>query len=158
MLACLITNQAPRSIQSRNLPQYKKYLINEFHHHGYSSSEKPFSFSLYSKVIYIHRSRKAPVDVDNMSKPLVDAFNGIIYSDDNIINHRVCSKISRHDINAYELNLTVLPDAVAEKFDEYLENDSEHILYYEVGTFSESMVFAGAENSAPYIGGEQDEA
>jgi len=65
-----------------------------------------------------------------------------------MINHRVCSKIFYDDFISYGINLKSLPSEVIERFDKYLEEKSEHILYFEIGNFSESMV---------YIGGERDE-
>lgn len=146
MLACFLTNTRPRSIQADRVQIYKERLIDEFHNQGLSFTGTPYSSPLYSKVIYIHL-RKTDIDVDNMSKPLVDAFKGILYRDDKIINHRVCSKISLNDIDSYELNLAALPTEIAEKFDKYLAENSDHILYYEIGEFSESMVYVGGEKS-----------
>ena len=147
MLACFVTNICPRSIQAQGVQKYKKNLIEEFNNQRVSFKGTPFSSALYSKIIYIHLA-KTDIDVDNLSKPLVDAFKGILYDDDIIINHRVCSKISYNDFIAYEINIESLPSEIIERFDGYLEEKSEHILYFEIGNFSESMV---------YIGGEKDE-
>lgn len=144
MLACLVTDLSPRSIQSEKLDKYKTRIIDVYKSQGFCVDGVPFSTPLYSKVIYIHL-HQTTIDVDNMSKPLVDAFKGILYDDDKIINHRVCSKISLSDLDSYELNLTVLPAKIAEKLDELFSLSSEHILYYEIGNFSESMVYMGGE-------------
>ena len=134
-------------MQAVNVQNYKKRLIEEFKNQGISFPGTPFSSALYSKIIYIHLA-KTDIDVDNLSKPLVDAFKGIFYDDDGVINHRVCSKISYDDFIAYEINLKSLPSEIIERFDTYLEGKNEHILYFEIGNFSKSMV---------YIGGERDE-
>ena len=144
MLACLVTDLTPLSIQASKLQGYKKRLLKEFQAQRISFSGIPFSFSLYSKVIYIHL-RHTSLDVDNMSKPIVDAFNGVLYTDDKIINHRVCSKISFDDLGSYELDLKALPPEILERFDKYLSRGSEHILYYEIGKFNETMVYIGGE-------------
>jgi len=144
ILACFVTNMRPRSIQAEGVQKYKTNLIEEFKNQGISFHGSPFSSALYSKIIYIHLAR-ADIDVDNMSKPLVDAFKGILYVDDIVINHRVCSKISYNDFIEYEMNLTSLPTQVIERFDKYLEEKSEHILYFEIGHFSKSMVYIGGE-------------
>lgn len=145
MLACLVTDLQPRSIQAKNVQKYKTRLVDEFQKQGYSVSGVPFAEILYSKVIYIHVG-KTNLDVDNLSKPLVDAFSGLIYDDDSTINHRVCSKISFNEIESYELNLAALPSKIAERFEELLDEKSNHIIYYEVGRFSEDMVFVGMTN------------
>ena len=83
--------------------------------------------------------------MDNLSKPFIDAFSDIIYSDDNIINHRICSKIALETLSFIELNMSNYPDQIAEKFDEYLGSNSDHILYFEVGEFKNNMVRFGGE-------------
>jgi len=146
ILACFVTNMRPRSIQAIGVQKYKANLIEEFNKQGISFPGTPFSSALYSKIIYIHLTT-TDIDVDNMSKPLVDAFKGIFYVDDIKINHRVCSKISYKDFIEYEMNLTSLPSQVIERFDKYLEEKSEHILYFEIGYFSKSMLYIGGEKS-----------
>ncbi len=104
----------------------------------------PIEDNIYSKIIYIHQ-KKIDIDVDNMSKPFVDAFKGIIYKDDNIINHRVCSRIWLKDFQSYEIDIFKLPDEIAEKFSNLIEEGAEHIVYYEIGEFSQSMIKIGAD-------------
>jgi len=152
MLACFVTDIRPRSSQGGRrgrLESYKQRLAEDFHNQGTIFSEAPFSLPLYSKVIYIHL-RDTDLDVDNMSKPIIDAFNGIMYTDDKIIKHMVCSKISFNEFEFYNLNLKGLPAEVIDRFDTYLEEKSEHILYYEIGVFSESMVFIGRQDGETY--------
>jgi hypothetical protein len=135
-------------MQAKFVDKYKQGLAEDFEEYVPLFPDLPSGGALYSKVIYIH-AKTTTMDVDNMSKPLVDAFIGTIYTDDNIINHRVCSKISFNDLDACELNLSKLPSEVAEKFSELISAKSEHILYYEVGHFTGSMVcIGGAENEA----------
>ena len=38
-----------------------------------------------------------------------------------------------------------LPSVVAKRFDKYMNEGSEHILYYEIGNFKESMVYVGGD-------------
>ena len=148
MRACLVTDLEPLSVGANvnNKRIYKSKLVDEFNNQGVSFEGVPFSTSLYSKIIYIHL-KKTALDVDNMSKLLVDAFKGTMYVDDDIINHRVCSKISFYDINPRELNITILPKEIFVRFDKYIAKESKHILYYEIGDFSESMVYVGGERN-----------
>ena len=88
--------------------------------------------------IYIH-SKSSDIDVDNMSKPFIDAFKGIIYPDDNIINHRICSKIKFDELELYKLQSDLLPVEIAEKLEKLITNKSPHIIYL----FLNRIVFAG---------------
>lgn len=141
-MVCFITNSKPLSFQAKCKTAYKNRLVKEFTNYKNDFSEIPFKNEIYSKIIYIY-SKKADIDVDNMSKPFIDAFRNIIYTDDDIINHRICSKIKLDAFQTLDINLSVLPDDVAEKFDEYLQNGSEHIVYFEVDKFDNTMVKIG---------------
>jgi len=117
-------------------------LTKEFEAYKCLYSNLPLEEKLYSKIIYIHK-KNITTDVDNISKPFVDAFKGIIYQDDILIDHRTCSKIKLEDLGLFELNLSVLPTEISERFSQLLESQNEHIVYYEIGIFSEDMVFIG---------------
>jgi Holliday junction resolvase RusA-like endonuclease len=135
-----VSNQRPRSINADSVEKFKKRLANEFEAFKDLYDGLPLSGSLYSKIIYIYRGRKTDIDVDNMSKPVVDAFKSVIYSDDDIINHRVCSKIERNALDIDEIEFTQFPSPIAEKLDSSFSNDTEDILFFEVGPFSKNMI------------------
>ncbi len=42
----------------------------------------PLNGELASRIVYIHKNNRGVLDVDNLSKPFVDAFSGIIYVDE----------------------------------------------------------------------------
>lgn len=145
-MICFVSSLKPFSIQSDGCKKYKERLAKEFNDNFKSIYPQiPLNESIYSKIIYIH-SKKTDIDVDNMSKPFVDAFRGIIYIDDNIINHRVCTKIMLEDFETYEISIESLPDEIAEKLNELIENGSEHIVYYEIGKFSKNMIYIGDDS------------
>ena len=139
-----MSDQQPLSIQAtpKKISRYKQRLKQEFEDCMHLFSDLPIYQKLYSKVIYIH-SKSSSIDVDNMSKPFIDTFKGIIYPDDNTINHRICSKISFDDFESYEFQLDLLPIEIFEKLDKLISNKSPHIIYFEVGLFSTEMVFFG---------------
>lgn len=141
-MVCFVSDLKPFSIQSRGYQKYKLRLIAEFESYRVLFPKIPLNENIYSKIVYIY-SKKTDIDVDNMSKPFVDAFRGIIYPDDNIINHRICSKIMLEDFQLYEIPIGSLPIEIAEKFNELIENGSEHIVYYEIDKFSENMICIG---------------
>jgi hypothetical protein len=142
MIVCFVSGQKPLSIQAQGLNSYKQRLVQEFCSFKSIYPNLPINESIYSKVIYIH-SDSSYIDVDNMSKPFIDAFKGVIYPDDNIINHRICSKIKFDDFESYEFQLELIPIEIAEKLDYLIANKNPHILYFEIGLFSPNMVFFG---------------
>lgn len=143
-MICFVSKYKPLSINACKVEQYKKRLIEEFEEFRDIYPKLPLDEPIYSKIVYIHK-RKTDIDVDNLSKPFVDAFKGIIYTDDNIINHRVSSKISLKDSGSCQICLDILPDKVAERLDEYLSNEEDNIVYYEIGEFSNDLVSIGGE-------------
>ena len=150
MRVCFVSDQQPLSIQAtpKKLNRYKQRMRQEFEDYKHLFSDLPIVQSLYSKVIYIH-SKSSSTDVDNLSKPFIDTFKGIVYPDDSIINHRTCSKISFDDFESYEFQLDLLPIEIFEKLDKLITNKSPHIIYFEVGLFTTEMVFfGGVKNEA----------
>ena len=143
-MVCFVSGQKPLSIQAKpkKLDNYKQRLKQEFENHKNIFINLPITGNIYSKIIYIH-SKSSDIDVDNMSKPFVDAFKGIIYPDDNIINHRICSKIKFDEFETYRFQLNLLPVEISEKFDKLISDKSPHIIYFEIGLFSPDMVFLG---------------
>ena len=147
-MICFVSSLRPSSVQSDNKKKkrYQENLKKEFEDNFKSLyPHLPINNKLYSKLVYIY-FKETDLDVDNMSKPFVDAFSGVIYPDDNVINHRVCTKIKFEDFQTFNLKIDKLPKEVAEKFNEFLENGSEHIVYYEIDIFTEDMVSIGGVN------------
>ena len=149
-MVCFVSGQKPKSIQAGGgVGAYKQRLQQEFEQYKGIFSNLPLTDNLYSKIIYIH-ANSSEIDVDNMSKPFVDAFKGIIYPDDNIINHRICSKIKFDDLDLYELQIDLLPIEVIEELDRLITDKNPHISYFEIGVFSPEMVFFGGVKNAAY--------
>jgi Holliday junction resolvase RusA-like endonuclease len=73
---------------------------------------KPVSCPVRFKVIYYHES--APLDVDNMIKPIQDALIGIVYCDDNQV---VETEGKRRDING-AFRIKGISPVLAEAFSE----------------------------------------
>ena len=76
-----ITNRCPLSYNSKNRSRYQDILRTDFSNFISQYPSIPLNASLYSKIIYIYKPRRNNeiLDVDNLSKPIVDAFNNIIY-------------------------------------------------------------------------------
>lgn len=90
---------------------------------------------LYSNIIYFHRVSN-DIDADNLSKPILDALNTVVYNDDVQILKRTAMKI---DLNSdYSLSNENIPDAWYNKLLEMINDDSvRHLLFIEVGIIDE---------------------
>ena len=82
-------------------------------------------------------------DVDNLSKPLVDTFTGIIYEDDELIIKRSASIIALKDFDFVSVNATYMPLEIFEAFNKYYIEKEENIVYFEVGQFDVSQIKIG---------------
>ena len=127
-----VDNKKPQSYNDRSKSLYKKHHSERFYN-SYSSlySGLPTKESnLQSQLTYIyHRKVKMSIpDVDNLSKPIIDAFSGVIYEDDRQIIKRVAQSIELSDLQFVTIDLTQMPTKVAEDLDVFIEGEEEHIL------------------------------
>ncbi len=141
-MVCFVSSRKPLSMQATHKRIYQQNLMTDFSSYAPLYPEIPLQNELYSKLIYIY-SRDCDIDVDNMSKPFIDAFRTVIYTDDCIINHRICSKIHLSDYDTIEINIDMLPDKIISTLDKMIQTGENHILYFEVGDFSANMVRIG---------------
>lgn len=95
MAVYYVTNQKLRSHNKRGSDsQYKTGLQAEFQTKYavlYTAVNLPYKkgINLKTNVVYIHKCKKGCVPhIDNLSKPIVDAFTGIIYEDDRMVSER----------------------------------------------------------------------
>lgn len=61
-------------------------------------------------VIYFHDGRR--FDVDNIPKPILDALNGLVFSDDNQVTDLVCRKLNLDDLPRGVSGSEVLKEAI----------------------------------------------
>lgn len=100
---------------------------------------------LYAKV-YFFTSDGVNVDCDNISKPIWDAVNGLVYVDDRKIVMRTAAVI---DVNLHPINIidtTFIESAVAIDLIQGLTSSDVKCLYIECGKFKESMIKIGEAN------------
>ena len=94
--------------------------------------------------MYIHQQRQGCIpDVDNLSKPIVDAFSGVIYVDDSQVIRRSASIIALKDFDFVAVDATNMPIEILEAFENYYENNESNIIYFEVGEFDASQIRIG---------------
>ncbi|WP_411735645.1 RusA family crossover junction endodeoxyribonuclease [Paenibacillus sp. M2] len=96
---------------------------------------------LYCNIIYFHRVSN-DIDADNLSKPILDALNTIVYNDDVQILKRTAMKI---DLNSnYSLSNENIPSVWYNKLLQFTNNQSlKHVLFVEVGIIGELRVTFG---------------
>lgn len=97
---------------------------------------------LYARVYYF-TSKGVTVDADNISKPVWDALNGLLYVDDKNIVMRTAAviDIKKHPIS--KIDTKDMDSSVVVDLIQNLTEDEVQCMYIECGKFSESMIKFG---------------
>ena len=133
----LLIAREPRSQNANNKGKYQADLADQ----ARSLVKSPLLDSrLYSKVWYFYREANA-IDADNLSKPILDALQGIAYQNDKQVVLRIAAKVAT-DVDTYDL--TPHPAAVKEyaRFLQLLSIEP-HLLYIEIGELTNFRVTVG---------------
>jgi Holliday junction resolvase RusA-like endonuclease len=88
---------------------------------------------LYVRVVWFHREwlEGQQADVDNISKPILDALIGVVYPDDKRVVQRLAARV---DLKAdYAIEASGVDPGVLEEFLAALDAEADHVLYIEVG-------------------------
>lgn len=105
----------------------------------------PANEELYARV-YFFTSDGVNVDSDNISKPIWDAVNNLVYVDDRKIVMRIAAVI---DVNLHPINIidtSSIDGAVAADLMQGLSEVDVKCLYIECNIFKESMIRIGEAN------------
>lgn len=142
-----VTNKKPLSYNQKGKnDKYKEAFRNEFrmlYAHLYDGLPIKTK-TLQSNIVYIHQLRQGCIpDVDNLSKPIVDAFTGVIYEDDKQIIRRSANIIELKDLDFVAVDATNMPAEILDAFENYYENKESNIIYFEVGEFDASQIRIG---------------
>lgn len=142
-----VTNIHPRSHnRGGSSDGYKQTLQQDFNSR-YSQLYENLPIKnqeLQTHVVYIHQLRQGCIpDVDNLSKPIVDAFIGIIYEDDNLIIRRTADILKLADFDFMSVDATNMPLQVYQAFENYYLGNERNILFFEVGNFDKSKIKIG---------------
>ena len=126
-----VTNKKPLSYNKKDKKeQCKQAFRNEFittYAHLYTGLPIR-NKTLQSNIVYIHKLQKGCIpDVDNLSKPIVDAFNGVIYEDDSQIIRRSANIIALKDFDFIAVDATNMPAEILDAFETYYENKETRI-------------------------------
>ena len=138
-MIAFIVKATPRSVNARSCQIYKNKLVSEFERNNFSGV--PFEGILYARIYYFY-SVKCFIDVDNLSKPAIDAFKGKAYLDDCALAFRASAKIDLRETNITEFDCTKIPENV---FQDMLDvwDVIENFLYIEIGFFANDMIIFG---------------
>ena len=82
-----VSQQARRRNRVEEWKQEVKY-VAELRWHA----EHPFDGEVMVTITYFYEN--APLDVDNIPKPILDALAGLVYSDDSLVSDLLCRKRS----------------------------------------------------------------
>lgn len=142
----VISNLVPLSYNSKNKVEYQKRICAAFLR-KYKGVVPKFSVDdeLYARVFFF-TSDGVNVDSDNISKPIWDAVNGLVYSDDRKIVMRTAAVIdvTQHPFNI--IDTSSIESAVAADLVQELSKGSVRCLYIECSKFKESMIKIGEAN------------
>ena len=142
-----VTNKKPLSHNKRGSdPKLKEEIRKEFlDKYGHIYTGLPIKQrTLQSNIVYIHQQRQGCIpDVDNLSKPIVDAFSGVIYEDDSQVIRRSASIIALKDFDFVQVEATNIPFEIIEAFENYYLGNERNILFFEVGNFDKSKIKIG---------------
>ncbi len=80
--------------------------------------ELPVASSIMVKIAYFYEEESPKIDVDNISKPILDALKETIFTDDTQVTDLLCQKRRLEDIRV-EISSTILLERLIQK-DEFL--------------------------------------
>ncbi len=150
MAVYYVTNKKPKSHNKGGSdPNYKAAFQAEFqakYSNLYVDLNLPFrkGINLKTNVTYIHKCQKGCVpDIDNLSKPIVDAFTGVIYEDDSMVAVRQAQIIESKDFQFVTVDATEMPQQIFDDLNDYYSNGEEHIVLFGVDTMEISSIVVG---------------
>lgn len=143
MTFAMVVARRPVSYNSGGKARYQEAIRDEARRR--MANAMPASGTLYIRIVWFHSIRltaRDDVDVDNMSKPIVDALKDVVFTDDAQLSLRLVQKVDAARAFTFEGNIQPRPEVVTELNDLLGENQA-HILYIEVGESSVQRITFG---------------
>ena len=81
----------------KNLRKWRKELKNKAKSH-WQKNKPSVGDSVMVEITYFYEKGPPKIDVDNMSKPILDALEGVVYEDDVQVTDLLCQKRRLEDI------------------------------------------------------------
>ena len=120
----------PRSVRGGRSEALKAGLGRAFA--GARPGAVPLAGDLYSAVYYFHRA-KTELDADNLSKPVLDALEGLAYENDRQVKVRYSGIYDLFRGGFGVLDLDRVPQPHLQHLQGLLTSRKNHVLYVEVG-------------------------
>ena len=98
----------------------------------------PFKTDLYGLVYHFFRENIG-IDADNLSKPVWDGLNGMLFDDDKQVKMRIAGSFDLTTNDLTILDFSGLPGTAITTLLEALETE-DHVLYVECGSFTIDMI------------------
>lgn len=142
-----VTNRKPLSHNKKGSNEkYKQGFRDEFQD-KYAKLYKGLPIEndkLQSCIVYIHKLKPGNIpDVDNLSKPIVDTFTGVMYKDDSQIIKRTAIILELNDFDFVTVDATNMPPEIYNDFNTYHEKKEENIILFEVDKVAISAIKIG---------------
>lgn len=132
-----VYDKQPLSHNHTSLEDYKTeiadYFLDKFSS-IYTNYHFEHTTDLQTEILYMVRLKKIDkvTDIDNVSKPIIDAFKGVIYDDDGQVVRRIAT---RYWIQAYGLPIfdaTTMPFEVMKAIQKAIDTGLPHIVIMKV--------------------------
>jgi hypothetical protein len=134
----MVVGVKPKSHQSGGKnTRYKEQLGASARAHG----AKVLSGPLYARIIWF-QLEQTPGDVDNMTKPILDALRGVVYQDDDQIVRRLTEKTVTSS-RSFSMTPSEAPTETTQAELESLVGTEQHVLYIEVGPVTDPRISFG---------------
>ena len=144
-----VSNEKPRSYNDNGKKKkiYKDTLKREFQRRYQSLySGLPISDeTLQAHITYIHQigAQGQQPDADNLSKPLIDAFCGVIYCDDRQVIRRTADILALKDFDFVTVDASSMPYEVYSDFQTFFSRKEKNIIFFAVSSFLPSQIKVG---------------
>lgn len=143
-----ITNQRPVSVNNSDKHMdFENTIRTDFEEHFYKFySDLPLdSWDLKTRITFIcaDKYRDQIPDIDNISKPIIDAFQGIIYINDKQVVDRNATLIESKDFDFATVDATNMPIIVLKRLEKFYQRKEKNIVLLGVTTIDTKTIRVG---------------
>lgn len=94
---------------------------------------------LYGLVYHFYQSQTDFIDADNLSKPIWDCLQGVLFFDDRQVKMRIAGSFDLENSDLAVIDFSGLSEHTAAALLKAFETE-EHVLYVECGAFTVNMI------------------
>lgn len=143
----MIVQRRPISSNRKPHKNYTEYLQSQAQKHF--SGQDLLSGNIYARIIWFYDglAPRTNVDVDNISKWILDALKGIVYIDDQVIVKCITEKVDTTRV--YSLSEETLPQPDLDKLTKLLDDKAVfYVLYIELDQVTSRYITFGPIDGA----------